>query len=274
MHGRFGGKLRIHKRRRGEAEPYEVTPWRDNAVVVGGRERFLDIMRGAATATTEKLGSGSKIDLLENGASVKMIAGTQTGPTSGSNLLTYVWEDSSTDSYTPSQIRVLFPDDTQFAEVTISAGEKPSGDTWTYEYTVKFTYTNPGGYTFWGAGMNHLLLLLAGLSDEYLNDGRTWLELYLSGVHAIDRSLGAPFATGQPNSITREGTTATWRFTFAEAAATEEWAGHNIVHHYGDGAAEDPAGDPDKGTVITTTVSSFGTKPNDRVWHYDWKFSV
>jgi hypothetical protein len=270
--GTLAGEARIRKFRQGEARPYEVTRWTRNAVVESGRGRFLDIMRGSSTDAGERLSGSARIDIrtgVDGAESEKVISGTTSGPTfdATNHRLTFSWTDDTGDVYTPTQLRPQFADGEEFAHIDITEGEKPTGETWQYEYRVRIVDGAPGSGQFMEAGLNHLMNLLSGASTEPFHGGTTELRIYDSPTAAYDLATEAEIGTSEPavGGVSRDGLELTYRFTFENADAVGDWEGAAIVL----------INSPTAGEVhLMADTTGHGTKPSDRVWHYDWKISV
>lgn len=252
------GEVTLERAIRGQEDrPFSVVTV-PNSIVTAGKQHMLDLIAGLSGSN--KLDSSSVLRIKNSSA---VLQKTLTGLSGGYPLhpstttLQLRWQDSTTDSYSAHTLEVWFNGNTiQVNTLAPNFGTKPTGETWTYTFTL--TASQSGGSTMQAAGIDRLLKLITGASTDTFSQTNTQLQVRTGSETPISsRSVLVSWmsATSAP---TRTAETVSWPFLISAGTGTGDWTAIEIQNSVGSALLRQGTGGG--GTKSATTDRTYTYK--------------
>lgn len=220
------GEVTLERTIRGQDRPYSTVTVQ-NSLITAGRQHMLELIAGISTAS--KLNASSVLRIKNSSAVLqKTITGLAATyplhPTT--TTLTLRWTDASADTYSAHTLEVWFAGNTiQLNTLAPAFGTKPTGETWTYTFTL--TATQSGGATLEANGIDRLLKIITGTSTDAFTQANTQLQVRIGSgtISARTILLAWTAATSAPS---RTAETISWPFLVSAGTATDTWTSIEI----------------------------------------------
>jgi hypothetical protein len=236
----LSGAYRLTRIDRATGEIIERTPWRRNAIMIGGKRQMADLIMGANSIFYNQANSRLRIYTSGTfGTLAKTITGADAAPDHGfSREVTWTWSDISADVYTAHSVR--FDNGTHlFSEASPNFGAKPNSENWIYSYrlqlnpesgqAIKFDENPSGTPTNPAPGLDDFLRCMTGnvSGASRWNASLTRMEVDNGSGSSLDT---VAVITGPSRSDSSGQVTITWVFEVGTGAGNFNWVNLRVYN--------------------------------------------